>query len=166
MRRLLATRDKPQQQVDENMRRAHERSAASRTKFFFRSNFGNLSVWENGGTRDSHANGSFKCHNHQQGDLEEMTVLQILDGKVKIGVGCYVANVATTATILTTTTRFECRVDRPWRQQQRCGGHTLPLMPRFRRGNLCQCMTLLGSTRNVPWHFRSTREVVKLRAWW
>ncbi|CAM9267298.1 unnamed protein product [Ectocarpus sp. 4 AP-2014] len=67
----------PLSKVDENMRRAHERDAATKGKFFFRSNIDYAQSPEGGEAGEIYS----PCDNDPQSGLEEMTVLQILEGK-------------------------------------------------------------------------------------
>ncbi|CAM9235173.1 unnamed protein product, partial [Hapterophycus canaliculatus] len=78
----------PLSKVDENMRRAHERDAATEGKFFFRSNIDDVQAppRSNGfglADEDSGEAGEIysPCENDPQGGLEEMSVLQILEGR-------------------------------------------------------------------------------------
>lgn len=67
-------------QVDDNMRRAHERDAATKGKFFFRSNVAFARAppqgWVPGGMYRP-------CADEAQNGHEEMTILEILEGKVR-----------------------------------------------------------------------------------
>ncbi|CAM9898460.1 unnamed protein product, partial [Ectocarpus fasciculatus] len=67
----------PLSKVDENMRRAHERDAATKGKFFFRSNIDYAQSPEGGEAGEIYS----PCDNDPKSGLEEMTVLQILEGK-------------------------------------------------------------------------------------
>lgn len=62
------------------MRRAHKKDAATEGKFFFRSNVDSAQSSPEGG-----AGGEIysPCDNDPQSGIEEMTVLQILEGKVR-----------------------------------------------------------------------------------
>lgn len=60
------------------MRRAHKRDAATVGKFFFRSNVDYAQSPEGGADGEIYS----PCDNDPQSGLEEMTVLQILEGKV------------------------------------------------------------------------------------
>lgn len=60
------------------MRRAHERDAATKGKFFFRSNIDYAQSPEGGEAGEIYS----PCDNDPQSGLQEMTVLQILEGKV------------------------------------------------------------------------------------
>lgn len=66
-------------QVDENMRRAHKRDAATEGKFFFRSNIDYAQSPEGGADGEIYS----PCDNDPQSGLEEMTILEILEGKVR-----------------------------------------------------------------------------------
>lgn len=74
---LILLAESPQK-VDENMRRAHERDAATKGKFFFRSNIDYAQSPEGGEAGEIYS----PCDNDPKSGLEEMTVLQILEGKV------------------------------------------------------------------------------------
>lgn len=75
---FLTWQPPPLPKVDENMRRAHERDAATKGKFFFRSNIDYAQSPEGGEAGEIYS----PCDNDPQSGLEEMTVLQILEGKV------------------------------------------------------------------------------------
>lgn len=86
-------------QVDENMRRAHLRNAATEGKFFFRSRMDYVAEEDeeeidsaspmdgsdgDNGNNSVRADREFRslCNEDNQNPLEEMTVLEILSGKV------------------------------------------------------------------------------------
>lgn len=80
------------------MRRAHKRDAATEGKFFFRSNIDDVQApprshgfGSPGDDSDEAAEIYSPCENDPQGGLEEMTVQQILEGRVGwVGFGCVV----------------------------------------------------------------------------
>lgn len=63
------------------MRRAHRRDAATEGKFFFRSNIDYAQSPEGGADGEIYS----PCDNDPQSGLEEMTILEILEGKVRRG---------------------------------------------------------------------------------
>lgn len=70
-------------QVDDNMRRAHKRDAATNRKFFFRSNIAFERPPPPPGGRCVPGSTYRPCADEPQNALEEMNILEMLEGKVR-----------------------------------------------------------------------------------